>query len=175
MILFSGTKTFKLTVPGKAVGQARSRYSKKTGRMYEPHKSAEAKDTIRTLAIQEVQKSGWTIAHPEMPVMLIVRSYREIPSSKPAWFKKAAVMGLLPPLTKPDFDNTAKLAADALTGVVYHDDKQVFKHDYEAFYSDSPRIEIEVIGYFINMGEIKEKAGAIKPLKKPKTKKKALI
>ncbi len=165
-MLFAGTKKFCLTVAGKAKGQKRPRFSFKTGRAYEPKDSAEAKETIRTLVIHAVQSQQWSIAHPDMPVEVVVRSYREIPSSKPVWFKKAAAMGLVVPLTKPDCDNVTKMVLDAMSGVVYHDDKQVFKQSYEAFYSETPRTEIEVIGYFVNLGEVKEKAGVIKPAKK---------
>lgn len=155
-----------MTVPGKPKGQSRPRFSFKTGRAYDPKESAELKQTVKALVIGEVERSGWKIANPEMPVEVKIRSYREIPSSKPAWFKKAAAMALVVPLTKPDCDNTLKLVLDAMNGIVYHDDKQIFKESYEAFYSETPRTEIEVIGYFINVGAVKEKAGAIKPVRK---------
>lgn len=169
-MLNEGCKTFKLTVPGKAKGQQRPRFSRKTGRAYEPKESAEAKQTLRALVVQEVQRSGWIIAHQDMPVELIVRSYREIPSSKTSWFKKAAAAELIAPLTKPDCDNVTKMLMDAMNGIVYHDDKQIFKMSYEAFYSETPRVEIEVNGYFVNLGAVKEKVGAIKPEKKKRKK-----
>lgn len=165
-VMYSGVKTFTLCVPGHVVGQGRPRYSGRTGRFHDPKQSVEAKHTVKTLAIERVKELDWKIAQPDMPVTMRIVAYKEIPTSKPTWFKEAAKFGLVVPLTKPDCDNVEKLVMDALNGIVYHDDKQVFDCHYTAFYSDEPRLEIEVKGLFVNVGDVKEAVRKLKALKK---------
>lgn len=47
-----------------------------------------------------------------------------------------------------DIDNFEKLLLDSLQGIVYEDDKQVFRKTTEKYYqSNNPRIEIKIIKY----------------------------
>ena len=77
----------------------------------------------------------------------------------PKWQQKAALEDKIVPLTKGgDLDNIAKGILDAMTSVVYEDDAQVFRLNCEAKYSDIPRVVVKVIGYYTNIGDIKEAA-----------------
>jgi Holliday junction resolvase RusA-like endonuclease len=46
---------------------------------------------------------------------------------------------------RSDIDNLWKLVADALNGIVWHDDKQITRADAEIFlFAEKPRTEVEV-------------------------------
>jgi Holliday junction resolvase RusA-like endonuclease len=48
------------------------------------------------------------------------------------------------PLVTPDFDNLAKAAADAITGICIRDDKFIVVARIEKWYSDRPRVEMDI-------------------------------
>ncbi|WP_339970305.1 RusA family crossover junction endodeoxyribonuclease [Holzapfeliella sp. He02] len=48
------------------------------------------------------------------------------------------------PTAKPDVDNYFKGFTDALNGLVFEDDNQITEVHAYKFYSDNPRIELEV-------------------------------
>lgn len=79
----------------------------------------------------------------EGALVLELVAYRSIPASKPRKWREAAARGDIRPITKPDFDNYAKII-DALKHVVWIDDAQIVRAIVEKFYSDRPRIEIRV-------------------------------
>ena len=54
------------------------------------------------------------------------------------------VAGYIRPAKKPDIDNVIKSILDALNGVAYHDDTQVVAVFAEKYYSDTPRVEVEI-------------------------------
>jgi Holliday junction resolvase RusA-like endonuclease len=52
--------------------------------------------------------------------------------------------GFLRPTSRPDTDNYIKSVQDALNGIVWKDDSQVVALIADKWYSDKPRIEIDV-------------------------------
>lgn len=65
-----------------------------------------------------------------------------IPAS---WSKKKQAAAMLTPfLRQPDLDNVIKTVLDALNGVAYADDAQVFSVSASKFYSDTASTEIQV-------------------------------
>ena len=48
------------------------------------------------------------------------------------------------PLSPPDVDNVAKIVCDALNGVAFFDDRQVCKLNIEKYYSEIPKIIVEL-------------------------------
>jgi len=55
-----------------------------------------------------------------------------------------AEKGELRPVTKPDTDNYIKAIKDALKSVIWKDDSQVVELHASKYYSQNPRIEIEI-------------------------------
>ncbi len=157
-ILSCGQKVLKFTVLGKPQPQQRPRFNSFTKRAYDPKASVDYKANVSAMATIAIQEQHWTMAHRDMPLEVRLVSYRSIPAGMPQWKKRAARHGYFPPLIKGgDLDNLAKGVLDAMTGIVYEDDAQVFRLDCESRYGEQPRVEVEVIGYFTNIGEIKEK------------------
>ena len=45
---------------------------------------------------------------------------------------------------KPDIDNYEKALYDSMSGIIFHDDGQIALHTVGKFYSNNPRIEVEI-------------------------------
>lgn len=77
-------------------------------------------------------------------LVMKVKAFFAIPKS--ASHKKAALMecGVIRPTKKPDADNILKIVADALNKVAYDDDSQIVSASVEKYYSNQPRVEVEI-------------------------------
>lgn len=107
-------------VPGKPLGKARPRVTRR-GITYTPKPTAEREKLVRMC---------FTTAHPgitpaECPLAVTITAVYPVPVSAPAKKRAQMAAGEIFPTTKPDADNVAKLALDALNGVAYRDDSQV--------------------------------------------------
>ena len=97
-------------------GKGRVRFVRQTGRTYTPDSTAQAMYEIRDAWLRA--SSGQT-APKGTPVRVSISTARPIPKSRPkrVWSE--------PDVYKPDVDNLAKCALDALNGVAWVDDTQV--------------------------------------------------
>jgi Holliday junction resolvase RusA-like endonuclease len=77
------------------------------------------------------------------PLECRIRIFAPIPQSWSKKKKAAALAGELRP-GRPDWDNLAKAIGDALTHIVFGDDKQVAEATISKRYDLKPRLEIEV-------------------------------
>ncbi len=80
------------------------------------------------------------------PVAIALTAVFEPPAS---WTKKAraaALAGEAVPVVKPDWDNLGKIVSDAMNGVVYKDDAQIFDAHVGKRYGEMARVEVAVIG-----------------------------
>ncbi|WP_041848247.1 RusA family crossover junction endodeoxyribonuclease [Caldibacillus thermoamylovorans] len=131
----------KFTVYGEPIAQGRPRATTINGhvRMYDPKKSRDYKNYIRLAASEHKPEKLL-----EGPLSMKVKIYR--PSLKSFSKKKAemAEKGKLRPVTKPDTDNYVKAIKDALKSVIWKDDSQVVELHASKYYSQNPRIEIEI-------------------------------
>lgn len=144
-----GEKVLEYEVAGKNLPKPHTQF--KTANDY--------KKIIKEVAKTAACSSGWVLCHRDMPVAVEIINYRNIPKMLPKWYQKAALNDQIVPLTKASclYDLAGDIL-DAMTGVVYEDDAQVFKLSCEAKYSDVPRAVVKVIGYYTNIGDIKEAA-----------------
>lgn len=131
----------RFTVLGEPVAQGRPRASTINGRvrMYDPKKSSDFKKYVKLAASQHAPRKLL-----EGPLAMKVKVYK--PSLKSFSNKKkvAAEDGSLRPITKPDVDNYVKGIKDALKGVMWIDDSQVVDLHISKWYSEKPRIEVEI-------------------------------
>lgn len=70
----------------------------------------------------------------DVPVRVEITFYRQRPKSVP---KKVRL-----PVSRPDWDNYAKLVMDALEKYVYHNDSQITTAIVQKRFGEPPRIEI---------------------------------
>jgi len=73
-----------------------------------------------------------------------VSAYFGVPQSWGAKKRAAALAGAIRPAKRPDLDNVVKML-DALNEVVWRDDAQVVSGLIEKYYSDRPRLRVEVV------------------------------
>lgn len=78
--------------------------------------------------------------------MLSVRIFAFLSVPRSASQKKhlAMIDRLIRPTRKPDFDNIGKTICDALNGIAYRDDAQIVDALVRKFYSDTPRVIVEI-------------------------------
>jgi Holliday junction resolvase RusA-like endonuclease len=111
------------TVPGTPVGKGRPRFGRRGNFVatYTPEKTAAYENLVRLHA--SIAMNG---SKTLQDALCCVISVEVVPT--PSWTKKkrqAALCGEISPIGKPDADNVAKAILDAMTGIVYDDDRQV--------------------------------------------------
>ena len=79
-------------------------------------------------------------------VRLRMVAYFPVPQSYSKKKRGECIAGAIKPMMKPDIDNVVKAALDAMNGVVYDDDKQVFEVIVSKRYTerDEGFFEVEV-------------------------------
>lgn len=131
----------KFTVYGEPVAQGRPRASTINGhvKMYDPKKSREFKQYVRLVASQHRPQELLT-----GPLKMKVKVFKPTLKSFSQKKKAAAEKGEIRPTTKPDVDNYIKSVFDGLNQVIWKDDSQVVDLQVSKFYSENPRIEVEI-------------------------------
>ena len=124
---------------GQPVGKGRPRFSRKSGTVYTPEKTARYEERLAWTA-QSVMEG-----HPLLTgaLQVDIEAHMEIPKCKTKAFRAAALVGNIKPTTKPDPDNIAKML-DALNRVVWVDDSQIFLLTVHKQYSDRPHLRISI-------------------------------
>ena len=133
----------EIRMDGQPVGKGRPRFSRATGTVYTPEKTARYEERL-AWAAQSVM-AGKPLLTEALEVT--VRAYLDIPKSKTKAFRAAALAGKIRPTSKPDGDNIAKML-DALNKVVWVDDSQIADLIVQKRYSDRPRLEIHILVAF---------------------------
>jgi Holliday junction resolvase RusA-like endonuclease len=128
-------------VLGVPCAKGRPRLSARGGfaRAYTPAKTRHAEESFAARAVAHRPDQPFAC-----PVKLIVHFIMPIPAS---WSKKQrtlALAGAMPHVTKPDLDNLVKLIKDALNGVFWLDDKQVFSVIAAKYYGEIPKTTVDL-------------------------------
>ena len=107
--------------------------------MYDPKQSKDYKQFVSLIARQHAPKTKL-----EGALSVRMKIYRQIPKSTTKKDRALFLAGIKRPVVKPDIDNYTKGVLDALNNIIYHDDSQVVDLYASKFYSDKPRVELEV-------------------------------
>lgn len=131
----------RLTIPGEPVAQGRPRFSRrgKYVSTYDPPKSRGYKEYIKQIARQELHIEPLTGS-----IRINVKVYIGIQKAGSKLTRRKKQDGIIRPTVKPDTDNYYKAVSDALTGILWEDDNQIVEIHVGKWYSDQPRVEIEV-------------------------------
>jgi Holliday junction resolvase RusA-like endonuclease len=128
-----------LVIPGEPIAKGRPRATVRGGkvRTFTPERTREAEAYVIRLAAER-----WAGPPLSGPVRLRVEAFFPIRAS---WSKarQASEVGQ-PHLIKPDADNLLKLYADALNGIAYEDDAQIFDGRCLKWWAPMPRVEIHL-------------------------------
>ena len=135
----------RVFIPGEPCAQGRPRFSTAGGfaRAYDPAKSRNYKAYVKAVCAEEAQKQGW-LFNTDLPLRVEIIAGLSIPSSKSKKWKQAAIDGIEKPTKKPDVDNIVKTVTDALSGVIYKDDKQITRLVVGKIYSERPGVALVI-------------------------------
>lgn len=131
-------RTHRIVLNVPPVALARPRFSKINSEVFDSQSILKKK--IGWLLAKEAKKSK--IIMMDGLISLSLFFFIKIPQS--ASKKKQARMEGKPCGKKPDLDNYVKFILDIMNGIVYEDDRQVFKLYCEKIWSSNPRIDIEI-------------------------------
>lgn len=131
-----------IIIEGIPVPQLRPRAARMGNsiRLYDPKKTSDYKKYVKLTAKQQ-----WASKPLEGALRVNMDVYRQIPKSTSKKRRKLKNERKIRPIVKPDIDNYTKGILDSLNGVVWKDDSQVVSLIANKYYSDNPRVEIEVI------------------------------
>lgn len=131
----------KITIPIEPVEQARPRAvrMRRGVRLYDP---AKVRNYKNELALRT--RSRYNDKPLSGPLDVRLKFYRHIQRSISKKERALRLSGAHRPTVKPDTDNYIKSTLDALNGLLWADDNQIVDLTASKFYSDSPRVEIEV-------------------------------
>jgi len=131
---------YKFTVWGEPKPKSRARVVKRDSKVfsYTPTATKQYENLILLSSLN---------IKPESPlkgaIKLVWKVYRPIPKSFSKKKRQDAESGKIRPIVKPDLDNYLK-CKDALSKVFWFDDSQIVETHAFKFYSDKPRLEIEI-------------------------------
>jgi Holliday junction resolvase RusA-like endonuclease len=128
----------KFTVPGEPKAKARPRMSTKTGRAYTPSETIQYENLVKVCYMESKQLKL------EGQIEAQITAFYGIPKSASKKKKEQMLQGLIRPVKKPDVDNIAKTVLDSLNKIAYDDDSQIVECIVQKFYSDNPRVEVEI-------------------------------
>lgn len=107
-------------------------------RLYDPKKTADFKKQLHLLA------SAKHVVPIQEALSVEIWFYRTVQKSISKKEHLRRTTGRVRPTVKPDTDNYIKSTLDALNGILWRDDAQIVDLTAHKFYSDNPRIEIEL-------------------------------
>lgn len=126
---------------GKPQGKARPRFTRH-GIIYTPKETQDyEKEVANAYKIAAKRMSFGSEA-----VAISVKVYYPVPKSWSTSKRKAALQGDIRPTVKPDGDNILKIIADALNGIAFDDDKQIFSWHLSKFYANEPCVIVRIYG-----------------------------
>lgn len=128
----------QFTVDGEPKGKARPRFTRYST-PYTPETTVSYEERIR-LEFWKI----YGVPEPEKGVSyrLDITAVFGVPESASKKKRSQMLSGEIVPVKKPDVDNIAKIVADALNGVVWHDDAQITALTVRKKYGEKPCVII---------------------------------
>ena len=137
------TRTRNLKLKMKPIAKARPRLGRY--RTYTPKKTADYERAVQ-LAYQNQFKKEKPF---EKPVKMEIAFYFQVPKSYPKSRRLQFAEGNQPHTKRPDLDNLVKAVTDALNGLAYNDDSQIYSmviQKWETLEDSSIEIKIQENG-----------------------------
>lgn len=123
----------KFIIPGEPTGKGRPRVTK--WGTHTPEKTVLYENLVKT-AYDGILHDGY--------IEMNVKAFYSIAKSTSKKKHEQMLKGEILPTKKPDCDNVLKIIADALNKIAYNDDAQIVRATVEKYYSDMPRVEVEI-------------------------------
>jgi len=129
-------------VIGTPIGKQRPRF-RRVGNFVQTYTAAKTKTYEQEIG--DVAKKAMGSTEPlETPLTVCVYIRVPIPASYSKKRTQACLDGSEKPIKKPDADNVAKAALDAMNGIVYKDDSQIVNLHIRKTYAITGAIEVLV-------------------------------
>jgi Holliday junction resolvase RusA-like endonuclease len=135
-----GRNSIIIELLGEPKGKGRPRFVRRTGHAFTPQRTASYEAMLRHEAALAMDERSPL----EGALRVQVGAYFAVPQSWSAKKRAAALGGAIRPTKRPDWENVAKML-DAFNGVIWRDDAQVVSGLIEKYYSDRPRLRVEVV------------------------------
>ena len=131
----------KLVFEIEPVEQARPRATRmgRGIRLYDPKKVSVYKKQLAMMCKFQYKQEPLT-----GPLKVELKFFRHVQSSLSKKERELRLSGSHRPVVKPDTDNYIKSTLDGLNGLLWEDDNQIVDLVAHKYYSDKPRVEIEV-------------------------------
>lgn len=131
----------KLVFEIEPVEQARPRATRmgRGIRLYDPKKVSVYKKQLGMMCRFQYKQAPLA-----GPLKVEMNFFRHVQSSVSKKELKLRLSGSHRPVVKPDTDNYIKSTLDGLNGLLWEDDNQIVDLVAHKYYSDKPRVEIEV-------------------------------
>lgn len=131
----------KLVFEIEPVEQARPRATRmgRGIRLYDPKKVSVYKKQLAMMCKFQYKEEPL-----DGPLRVELGFYRHVQSSLSKKERELRISGVHRPTVKPDTDNYIKSTLDGLNGLLWEDDNQIVDLIAHKYYSDNPRVEIEV-------------------------------
>lgn len=108
-------------------------------RLYDPKKVSVYKKQLAMMCKFQYKQAPLT-----GPLKVELNFFRHVQSSLSKKERALRLSGSHRPVVKPDTDNYIKSTLDGLNGLLWEDDNQIVDLIAHKYYSDNPRVEIEV-------------------------------
>ena len=126
----------KLIIPGEPCAKQRPKFG--NGRTYTPQKTVNYETLVKQLYISATKE------YHDGALRLVVNAFFTIPKSTSKKKREKMLQGIIRPTKRPDWDNIGKIVSDALNTIAYHDDSYIVDARVRKWYSDTPRVEVEI-------------------------------
>ena len=129
----------KFVIPGNPKGKARPIITK-SGHAFTPKATVSYENWVKQcymLSGNKERLEGQIGAH--------IEAFFAIPKSTSLKRHAEMLSGRIRPTKKPDIDNIVKSILDSLNEMAYKDDSQVVQLVVNKYYSDDPRVEVEIM------------------------------
>jgi Holliday junction resolvase RusA-like endonuclease len=132
---------FFFSVPMEPRPKKKPQHNTRTGTVYTPKETLNNEAMVREYFHRKYGHVKPTSGPVRMSILLVHRRPKRL-------MRKKDPAGRLPKITAPDWDNAGKLVSDALEGVVYDNDAQLWDVSttkvYGAKENDPPHIEVKI-------------------------------
>jgi len=130
--------TKKIVIDDVPKGQRRPRFARRGNFVTTFDPDRESKLWIKHLCAEQIEEVL------EGPIEIELLAFMPIPKSTSKKRKLLMLSNEIKHTKVPDGDNIFKKFSDALSGLAYCDDRQIWRHTVEKRYSEQPHVEITI-------------------------------
>lgn len=133
----------KFVVLGEPVGKGRLRF-RRAGEYMQRYSPARTVNYETLIKLEYHTQCEDYMFDANAALGMRIMAYKPIPKGTSKRKRVQMLDNHIRPTKKPDWDNIGKIVCDALNKVAFHDDSQIVDGRTIKYYSEQPRIEVEI-------------------------------